>query len=522
MMHIKFCDCLKRLLTELGISSSRLAKAINVDSSLVNRWINGKRIPSYSTAYIENIADYLCKNIHNTFQEQQIQDFINDICGTMDHAETFKDQVQYVLLEAQGYSIQCAQKEKLRQKSPPAIKYHSIEIPEADRLFSLSEKDKFLTTCGQITETCLSMLEAALSVKAQNQNTIYIVYDDYFFPDLWSGNEFTQLTEKLFKAAQQGWKIALFLRLTYDTKHLLRLMELAKPLLFTGKFTPYYIPDGDSAAPGKGLFAVPGVGMLSCLSNEIFASLPYALYFTTPSILDIYLSQLKQFLKEHAISFLERHYGKKYCYSSIKRMERNSGSRFLYNYFFSMMTIPESLYYKLLDSQHLTDEEKEKSMELYQRRYHSFLSNIQHYFYFDIYTASCMDELIEHHQIYFYSYAGVKTITLETADVIEHLRYMIYLLESYENYQIAFYQTAYREDTGQKMYCLVKEHHGVLFELHNLNGHQANLKITSEEPMLTAGFYSYLRNIWERIPPVNKNKSDVIRWLDSTINVLKA
>jgi hypothetical protein len=117
---------------------------------------------------------------------------------------------------------------------------------------------------------------------------------------------------------------------------------------------------------------------------------------------------------------------------------------------------------------------------------------------------------------------GIRAVTLEVRDIIEHLHYIIELLKTHDNYQIAFYQPAARKNSSFKhVYCLLKDRNSVLFELIHPTDNAANLRIYSEEPMLTSGFYTYLKNIWERIPPVNKNKYDVIHWLSSVISVLQ-
>ncbi len=54
-----FGECLGVFLSELNVSRSRLAKEINVDRSLVSRWISGERIPSYDASYLEDISRFL-------------------------------------------------------------------------------------------------------------------------------------------------------------------------------------------------------------------------------------------------------------------------------------------------------------------------------------------------------------------------------------------------------------------------------------------------------------------------------
>ena len=107
---IRFGECLNMLLSALNISNNRLSKSINVDSSLISRWLHEKRIPSYRTNYIENISEYLSQNILNSFQEQRLDEVINTLCENIDSKMSVKDKINKVLLEAQGYSLETKKK----------------------------------------------------------------------------------------------------------------------------------------------------------------------------------------------------------------------------------------------------------------------------------------------------------------------------------------------------------------------------------------------------------------------------
>jgi len=71
---IEYKFCLKKLLHILNISENRLAKGINVDPSLISRWVNGKRPISTKSNYIEDISLYLSKSVNDKFQIRAIED----------------------------------------------------------------------------------------------------------------------------------------------------------------------------------------------------------------------------------------------------------------------------------------------------------------------------------------------------------------------------------------------------------------------------------------------------------------
>lgn len=103
---MKFGECLNLLLSTFDISANRLSKAINVDSSLVNRWIHGKRIPPLSTSYITNISEYLSKNVLNSFQLKLLNDIFLKVINDNEESLSNKDKIQKILLESQGNSLE--------------------------------------------------------------------------------------------------------------------------------------------------------------------------------------------------------------------------------------------------------------------------------------------------------------------------------------------------------------------------------------------------------------------------------
>ncbi|NLK35905.1 MAG: helix-turn-helix transcriptional regulator, partial [Gracilibacteraceae bacterium] len=67
-----FGECLKKLLKIMNLKGSALAKGINVDPSLVYKWLRNERVPSYSSYHIDSITDFLMKCIINSFQHTKI------------------------------------------------------------------------------------------------------------------------------------------------------------------------------------------------------------------------------------------------------------------------------------------------------------------------------------------------------------------------------------------------------------------------------------------------------------------
>jgi hypothetical protein len=531
MKHIKFCDCLKLLLSALGISSNRLAKVINVDSSLVNRWINGKRIPSYHTDYIDKISEFMAKNIFNTYQRQRINSIIADVCGINHDVLDIRDQIKFMLSEAQGYSIECQQRERNEYINKPAVKrpegkktaaVQGDPAPFRKSLLTLSANDRILVGAKNMVQATLSILETAAANEPGQDNSIYIAYDNYYNLDNYGESTVKTWINTLLRALDNGWKLMMLIRFAPDTDRTLKFINFIKPLVRSSQINLYYIKKYDSYVMGEELLIVPGIGALICFSGNPNASENHAFYLTTPAAISIYLSHLKLLIEKTSRSLIKRHEGNLSYSHVLMKTEEAAGNRFLYRYCFGMLTIPEDLYLKLLKKRNLSEQEAQKSTELYYARRKAFLFHIQRYQYRDIYVSSCIKDLIKDRQIYFYSYDGVELMNVDVADIIKHLSHIILLLETYNNYNIAFHK--YDPDSSicsKNLYCLIKERQSVLFEIINTKSELSDIRITTDEPMLVSGFYEYLNNVWDHIPPVNKNKHDVISWIRNEIKALR-
>ncbi len=162
-------------------------------------------------------------------------------------------------------------------------------------------------------------------------------------------------------------------------------------------------------------------------------------------------------------------------------------------------------------------------MTFYQRRLRAFLSSIQDYHYYDIYSADSIKDRIKNRQYYVYSHSGIALIDLEVQDVIALLQNLILLLKTYHNYNIAFItQNMDIENAiNSGYYCVVKEKQAVFLEIFDLSEAKPAIRSSITEPMLVKTFDEYFKEIWEQLAPVNKNKQEVIRWLQSQVDLLK-
>lgn len=533
MTNILFGECLKLLLSALDISNNRLSKAINVDSSLVNRWIHGKRIPPYNSSYIESISEYLSHNVHNTIQEQQIDMIYANLFENKKTSDDIKKKIKTVLLEAQGYSIALNKKIKndlvihsLNKAQTKVITNNSINnIKSITSYTNLSSDDKIILGMENILATTFQLLEDAAQQKRRKINTtdfIYLTYN-YFAGAGYSSDDLLQKwSNTLRKVVNNGWKVLLLLKLNNNSSSIVRCIDYIIPLVQTGRFIPYYIKNYDSIATGDELIIVPDLGVLSCFSTNSNCDIYRGLYLKNKTAINIYQSHLHNLIANHALPLL-RTFPNRTDYSHyLADSEDNIGNRFLYKYCFSVLTLPEHIYENFLEKRRLSHSSKLIAMEFYRKRLRAFLSNIQNYEYKDVYMATSIKDLMKKHQFYLYSYAGIESMQMDTSEIIEYLENIIGLLQKYDNYNIAFLPENYNvTDHMESFCCLVKERIAVLFESNDQKASTQEIHISLTEPTLVKSIYDYFIELWEQIAPAYREKTEVISWLQYQITILR-
>lgn len=545
MVHTSFSECMGLLLSTLDISTNRLSKAINVDCSLVNRWVRGERIPSYHSTYIENISEYLSQNVLNSLQRQHIQELFTSVCNSLEAEGNLQEVIRKILLEAQGYSLE---RKKLMKREAKTLAYKSNQIskvinPPDSRSncegrrgqecnntakaaptppIGLSCEDQIIIGNENVSSAALSLLSSTTRKKCSRKNTIYLSVNNDT-PLIQSTEDYAELKKILLKALKNGWNILLLLRLDYNLKRIIPLIYFALSLIETGRFYPYYLKEYDVFSSGKETILVPGEGILSCYPTRPGSGIDYALYIKNKVAVEVMSNYFNTLLATSAKP-LANYFT---CDKSMEYMrsltlnEECSGTRFLYKNEFGMLLLPLDLYKKLLLKMKLAPGEMQKILELHERRLNAFHANLRTFEHLDICRADSIDRLVQTRQMTFYHYSGTETLKLDAQDVIDYLQHVIQLLETYDTYKLAFmHDDLETDDKNADTYFVIKEHKAVILRTFTPGSGLPEVRLSIQEPIMVKAFEKYFVNIWESTAPVNRDKKEIIRWLQSKVGFL--
>ncbi len=533
--NMKFGECLRYLLTILEVSIVKLSKVINVDNSLVNRWVNEKRTPAYNTGYIEKISEYLSGCILNSFQMRYLDELFLKVCGDCNIEIEPKEKIKKILFQSQGYSIECRKKIAEENKTHNSVDIHQhylnqstntninvnlLNIQDSDFSINLSIEDKILIGCKNILAASISLLEDT-SNHICNNDMIYISFNENMLIYIYY-NDLIRFRNAMLKAINNGWNIQFLLKINSNINSIINFINFAQPLTVTGKFHPYYYKKYSHTPTYQEFIVIPRVGALLGLSNNIHSKIDTAFYFSNKVAVNILKNMIDTIINSQ-IKSLVKYYEPDNAidYSNfLAEQEDVIGNRIMYKRDFSILIFPKNLYNKLLQRKNINSDETNTSLEFYNRRLKAFLSNINKYKYTDIYHIDCINNLIKHGEFNLYLYNKVITINLEVADVIIILKNIVTLLKKNKNYNIAFISQN-NNISNLAFYCMLKERTAIIMETYDCAKDIPLLRLSIKEPIFVKAFEAYFNEVLEQIAPINKDKKGIINWIERHINLLE-
>lgn len=563
---LEFGDCLLRLLSCLHIKYSRLAKGINIDPSLVNRWIHGGRVPAYNSNYIDLIANYISSYIINSFQEKFIQDTLNQIYYGKKCSEEMYicEKVSYVLKEAQGYSIEIKKKAQSRIKMAAVNNSVSGLLSKSNvnstiehgngfstYIHSLAEKDnassfkiapgfllgfpkvesRIITGNKEVLQCMIALIQAASQKEGNEEEPILITFNrDINSLPAYEYKEFLTALEKvLLNDLNRGWKITTLIRIDNNID---RMMEVIHDILLfpaIGNYEPYYVNKYYLFSTGREMLVIPGIGAMITFPLASHSQEESALYIENKDavkmlcghyyhLLSMAHPLLKKYPSEKSMVFMKM----------LAEYEEKHGSRCHYSKDINSLTIPLSLYEKYLRTADKPMSELMEIIELHKRRLQAFNSNVKDYKYKDICTMESIERLIHYSRYPSDNLSLLGECKPARENIIMHIDNIIFMLEKYDNYEIAFVNETQLHCEAKSIWIIngkaatfTKTQHSENLGYDNYDLNNPEIYLSIEEPTIINTFEVYFMDLWNSIAPLYKDKKKVITWLKAQIEFLE-
>ena len=545
-----FGECLKELMGVFNLKGSILAKGINVDSSLVYKWLRNERVPSYNSAYIDLIANFFVKNIINSFQKENVTKALRECGFQISDGDliSISNAIHTCLLETQGYSIEIYNKKSIDEKRETPSKVENLlKALDVDSTingvscqestgFRLSDdmpwsSDNVKIIMGQqeVLYTALALLQSAPDRPDNNNDTILITLNSNMdlLPDYKEFN--AEWKHALYKVLNKGWKIIFLVRLNNNVKRAIKIIEDMQLALATGKYYIYYLKKNADVFTASELVIVPQKGALYCFSSRLKNQVDSAFLLESKQSIELLSGHFFQ-LFSSAKPLLHSYPSQKSAefQHMFAEIEENLGDRYAFKGDISTITIPMNVYEKYLKMTRKTEEEISLRLSFHRRRLEAFEAQIKHYKFRDIWFKESLEKLVNEKKYSFDQYYILENNIPDSKDIICHLENVVNMLESYENYEIAIVSKKDYENIC-KICWMIKENSSVFIEAVNPNTQEKNnhdcynseINLLISEKEVVNAFQDYFMMIWNEISYSNKEREKVVKWFRSQIDFLK-
>jgi hypothetical protein len=500
-----------------------LSREIDTDASYIRRWIRGERVPSLKSEFIDQIAYSLSYDIDNKGSNALKTALLNAIAEmgfTVNADKPLRTIINECLSEAQIYSLKLTAEERTRRSSNHEddiwniLRYsrssYDSTIPSSAKMaeeVNLSVPFGFLQGRKVILKAIISLLREAEHF--ENPEEICMTFQgDY---DISERSELNTEWNQAFRSVlQKGWNIRHLMRLNKNMNRSFKIIsKIFHWMGYVGKYEPRYFSKYGTVSPAYELIIVKNVGALVCFNSGEYEYVDMALFIHQKEALEA----LGRYFDKLAVNTqpLVNLLSTNEYYNQTTEKDLIPGDHYICFHDLHTFTYPYQIWYNYLKRTISDPIELDLHANRIKSRLESFYDQIKRYRYRMICPAKAIEYLVKSSR--YYQQSKYRDATKE--DIIAHLRHLIWLLETYHNLEIALLDENQLDLLSPRNWE-VKGEHSVFMSLHRVSDiefEETLMYISISEGTVAASFKDYYNDLWDRITPRCKDKSQVIDWL---------
>ncbi len=545
---LEFGECLKIMLSPLNITYNQLARGINVDPSLVSRWINNKRVPPYNSNHVQNIAKFISNSIANDQQEQSITEVIYMFNSNKknDKFKSIEDRLENILLVGQEYSIERRKNIAVKINS----KYYEANFSEKEFVLAssgsdiLSNNDDINVSNYMLCNECvvvgqkhvlssiIDVLDKASKTNGEHSEPILITLNNGAELFLYNQDFYNLIESLIIRILDSNWKIVITLLLKDNIKATLRAIGFIQKFIKYENFRVYYFNDVSPYTRGTDVVIVPKIGAIVCLCFLDYSlySIGNAFYFKSQKAIDALLYHYYKSISYSSPLIVDRFYSRDvfFCKSKAENMGR-LGNTYLYSKGIDSSTVPMRLYEKYLKILSSTKAELDKKAKYHENSLQTFNFSVKACTYKNIYIKEDIENLIAKRNFLLVDgYPISLKQNLDKIDIIEYINNVIYLLKKHDNYEIALISKKSKnilpnfffETKGLNSLYISTSNSLESTNVNTSRNQKLAFSFLINEPVIVRSVNELFIDAWEVIPKINKDKKNVIAWLENSLNNL--
>ena len=497
-----------------------LARAIDVEPSLVRRWLRGTRLPPREA--IPKIAEALELSLEEARRL--------DRAFVRARRSRTPSSVHEEVTAASGLAT-------LAGPAQPLAHTSSMDLISPGMLSRLPRTGAVLHGIDALSQVIIRLLARASQV--ESPGTMYLTFSgSKSLMDV--AHRQARFQAVVRECIRNGWTLNQVIRLDENdiTRTVGHVVTMLSYLGLSGgrddAYQPCFLKTGGPLAVPYDLVAVPGVGALICFAVEQPLHLDAGIFLTDAEQLQLLEQHVLQLSKSpHARKYLrsfrlKESAGERDFSQALADLERSGGGRLVMKLDgLSAITRPASYYYP--DSSFMrwrSVEERTRRAQAMYDRWESFERLVPLYSYRDVCAQSSIRRFVAQG-----IFARDDTDLVggqhdrRTATITqrrEHLENTIRMLVAFPNFELAlvdeaeekhFQYTAQWEAVGES---------GVALEVttYDAQGREILIELEIREPGIVKAFQAYGDQIWESIAPANRDRDRVIAFLREELEKL--
>ena len=495
-----FSIFLSELLSILNISNNKLAKAINVDPSLISRWKTGKRKISPDSNYLKLTADYLYENVFCDCQKESILQ-LESKYNLIVNGDFFREPKEYL------YKLLLS-----------ALQNTASFQNTVNTTTSMNENGKDITSffCDvEVISGHKDVINAGIELLKTLPEKPDTINDPILITFLTETNSFSdsqktlkQWNSTLIEVQKKGWSVVKLIKINDNNIRNSFIINELLNNIDSKNYNEYYINKYDIVLNFRELIFVPSVGSLFCLCSENARGIDNAFLIKDKKALNIF----KGFVSQHFIHstpLIKNNPNVKLVdwITEFAAFEEEAAPSFAFNSCLNYTKLPIEIHEPFTESDN-------EIIKLHENIKKAFTTKLEQFNFYEIHSKKYIKNIIKQ--------SKHKNSKLKPSYVIEAFEYIIYLLGKYENYNIALLDEDSENSILDDLSWNIKDSSAVLIgklcENHR-DGNKACLKIS--EPNIINTFNKHFIDLWESIAPINKDKEIIISWFKAQIKSLQ-
>ncbi|MTI70566.1 MAG: helix-turn-helix transcriptional regulator [Firmicutes bacterium] len=532
---ITFGEYLSQLLKLRSWSAAKFARMINLDPSYVQKWVRGDRVPALQSNHISNIVKALTYGIDNKHNKGLFQLFINSLVkngyeiNNINSINLLNIALENALKETQIYSLTLDVSERkciditetdkvIKSLSNISLGQTSNDLNTKKFEIEFNNMPKILYGKKNILKGIISLFRKASEKKNNTQLSIMMTFQSEKNITSGCGKELASDFEKsLIDTLNKGYKLTYLSRLN---QNITRTFNIVKDIIsFVSKkveYIPLYLEKYGLVSPANELIIVENIGAIICYGTEELSDIDTAFVIKDKAGINALINHFNLLLNS-ASELLEIYESEEQIYKRAVNTDKCLSNMYSYGCSLNHFTYSYDIWEKYLKKFSKDNSIIKPHLKRIKLRYKAFFEQIANYKYYNIISKRAITHLISKENYL----SKIKYQKPEKQDIIDHINNIIYLLETYDNYSIAFVNDDFMD--SKKVSWEVKQHHSVILGYNNYANTQekVNIKMYITEDTIVNSFSNYFEYLWEKASPYSKDKEKNIEWLKEQIKWYK-